>query len=144
MWAYSKIFSSAWVDDELLDFLKSLQDRDWTQIDWNREWMVIPILPEAALAYCMPGILCWFFTDFDAGIEVIEGLVDFSLARAFLEPPRCRADLFNSEQRRLIADVVLMLRDSVLKDKPELQKIATDIIMVCLEDEKRLVPRNLG
>lgn len=128
---YAKIFPFAWIDDELLEFLKLLRDHDWTQIDWNRKWMVIPILPDSAFAYCLPGILYWYMMDADAAYEAIEELIDHSLARIFLTHSTIGCDPynFNAEQKHLIAEVVRLLRDFTLTDNPQIQKVASDLIL---------------
>ena len=135
---YSRIYPSAWIDDELLDFMKLLRNHDWAQIDWNHNWMVIPILPESAFTYCLPGIMIWVTTDPKAAYEAIEGLINYSLARIFLQQrnPGCKASSFTFEQKKAIASFLHLLRDLSINNDPHLQGIATDIIQVCAQSER--------
>jgi len=128
---YVKIFPDGWVDDEVLDFLKLLRNHNWPQIDWNRNWMVIPILPDPAFVYCLPGILYWYMTDTNAMPEAIEDLIDHSLARIFLKQSTidCNPYDFNAEQKHLIAEAVRLLRDLLLSDNQRIRKVANDIIL---------------
>lgn len=118
---YARIFPSAWVDDELLDFLKLLQDRDWTRINWNGNWIVIPILPKSVLDYCLPGIMYWILTDPDFMPEAADSLVEYSLV-----PPSDEEQYdfssFNSDQKEVIGDFLLLFHDLTLTDNLELQQ----------------------
>ena len=128
---YVRMFPSAWADTELLDFLKLLRDDDWTQIDWNSAWIVISILPLAALAYCLPGILYWILMDPNADAVATEALIDYNLPRLLSEQGTngSWSHLFNAEQKHLIAETVRLVRDLTFAEDPPMQKAANDILL---------------
>lgn len=134
------MFPSAWADTELLDFLKLLRDDDWTQIDWNSAWIVISILPLAALAYCLPGILYWILMDPNADAVATEALIDYNLPRLLSEQGTngSWSHLFNAEQKHLIAETVRLVRDLTFAEDPPMQKAANDILL------QWSVPEHLG
>jgi hypothetical protein len=131
------VFSFGWVDDELPSFLKLLQDHNWTKIDWNENWVVIPLLPKAVFDYCLPGIMYWITMDSDMMFEAAESLVRFHLAPRLTKAGEGGFDFsaFNSDQRQWIGAFLLLLHDLSFADQPGLQQRIQGVAQSLLEKE---------
>lgn len=112
-----------WNDEELIDFLKMLSNRDWTEIDWKSHWPALPLLPKDVFNYCLPGIMRWIVTAPDFMYEAAEGLVENRLAPPVIEArqPAFDFSVFTDEQKCVIGALLDLLHDFTLRNRPELQ-----------------------
>ena len=124
-----------WNDEELIDFLKMLSNRDWTEIDWKSNWPVLPILPKGVFDYCLPGIIRWIVTDPDFMYEAAEWLVENRLAPPLMEAgqPAFEFSAFTDEQKSVIGDFLRLLHDFTLRKRPELQESAESVLRRLLD-----------
>jgi hypothetical protein len=118
-----------WNDEELIDFLKMLSNRDWTEIDWKSHWPALPLLPKDVFNYCLPGIMRWIVTDPGFMYEAAVGLVENRLAPPVMEAgqPAFEFSVFTDEQKRVIGDFLGLLHDFTLRNRPELQESAETV-----------------
>ena len=115
-----------WNDDELIDFLNILSSLDWTEIDWQSHWPVLPLVPKAVFNYCLPGIMRWIVTDPDFMYEAAVTLVENHLAPPVMEgdKPAFEFSAFTDEQKRVVGHFLDLLHDFTLRNRPELQESA--------------------
>ena len=122
--------SFEWHDDELLEFVKILADHNWSQIDWNEHWQVVPLFTEPVLTYCLPGLMIAIATDaFGHSNITAETLLGFFLYPAVVNADKARFDAsrFSPEQLRCVIEYVRGLRDLMFFDNPSAQTITDEI-----------------
>jgi hypothetical protein len=124
-------FCDEWYDDELLDFVELLKKYDWSQIKWNENWQVISLFTEPILAYCLPGILVEIVTEpFENSDILSETLISFFLFPAVVQSDKSKLDMasFTAEQKQVIVEFLLLLRDLLFIDNPKIQNMINDIL----------------
>jgi hypothetical protein len=130
---FSRLFSfcGEWYDDELLDFVELLKEYDWSQIKWNENRQVIPLFTEPIFAYCLPGILVGIVTESFEDIDIVAE----TLIRSFLFPAVAQSDKnkldmtrFTAEQKQVIVEFLLLLRDLLFVDDLTIQSMINDIL----------------
>ena len=128
-------------DDELLIFLEeNLKDHNWKQIDWEEHNQVIPLMFGPVYTYCLPGIIRGILYDsFNFDVTIVSETFIVS----FLYPTIVQADVerfdFNSltsKQQKIVFDVVVLLRDLMFFDNPQIQEMANEIICACPDSLK--------
>jgi hypothetical protein len=88
--------------------------------------MVIPVLPEVVLTYCLPGILYWIMMDARAGYEPVEQLLTFTLPRFYSGQ---REAGFAVEQKRVIMQALILIRDLFVDNDLKLVRAVNDILL---------------
>ncbi|MDR2439088.1 MAG: hypothetical protein LBE12_06945 [Planctomycetaceae bacterium] len=131
---FSRLFSCCgeWYDDELLDFVELLKEYDWSQINWNENRQVIPLFTEPILAYCFPGILMEIVTESFDDIDITaETLISSFLFPAIVQSDKSKLDMtrFTAEQKQVIVEFLLLLRDLLFVDDLKIQSMINDILL---------------